>query len=86
MPMHSAPSHDSTHNQPGIAHAPQSAPHRVSRGGCGKPVWYDVVINGSRVIDPETRLDGVRNIGIIGDRIARISDQIRAACQVQSML
>ena len=42
--------------------------------------------NSGRVIDPETRLDGVRNIGIIGDRIARISGQIRAARQVQSML
>ena len=54
--------------------------------GCGNPVRYDVVINGGRVIDPETRLDGVRNIGIIGDRIARISGQIRAARQVPSML
>ena len=49
-------------------------------------LFRSVVINGGRVTDPETRLDGVRNIGIIGDRIARISGQIRAARQVQSML
>ncbi len=36
---------------------------------------YDVVIQGGRVIDPETGLDGVRDIGIQGNRIAAISSQ-----------
>ena len=35
--------------------------------------WFDVVLKSGRVIDPETNLDGVRNVGIRGDTIARIS-------------
>jgi N-acyl-D-aspartate/D-glutamate deacylase len=35
---------------------------------------YDLVIEGGRVMDPETGLDAVRNVGILGGRIARISD------------
>jgi N-acyl-D-aspartate/D-glutamate deacylase len=34
---------------------------------------YDVVIRGGRVIDPESQLDAVRQIGIRGGRIAAIS-------------
>jgi N-acyl-D-aspartate/D-glutamate deacylase len=34
---------------------------------------YDLVIRGGRVLDPETGLDAVRNVGINGDRIVRIS-------------
>jgi N-acyl-D-aspartate/D-glutamate deacylase len=34
---------------------------------------YDVVIEGGRVMDPETQLDAVRNVGIRDGRIARIS-------------
>ncbi|HTY84231.1 MAG TPA: amidohydrolase family protein [Silvibacterium sp.] len=34
---------------------------------------YEVVIKGGRVIDPESGLDAVRNVGIDGGRIARIS-------------
>ena len=36
---------------------------------------YDLVLQGGRVIDPETGLDGVRNVGIRGDRIMEISDR-----------
>ncbi len=36
---------------------------------------YDIVISGGRVIDPETGLDGIRNIGINGDQIVEISKQ-----------
>ncbi len=36
---------------------------------------YDIVIHGGRVIDPETNLDGVRDVGINGKKIASISDQ-----------
>lgn len=35
---------------------------------------YDVVILNGRVIDPETGLDAVRNVGIVEDRIAAISE------------
>lgn len=34
---------------------------------------YDLVITGGRVMDPETDLDAVRNVGITGGKIARIS-------------
>ncbi len=41
--------------------------------GHAQPVVYDLVLSGGRVMDPETGLDGVRNVGIIGGRIAMIS-------------
>src|SRR3954463_16238554 len=34
---------------------------------------YDVVIQGGRVLDPETGLDAVRNVGIIQGKIRKIS-------------
>lgn len=36
---------------------------------------YDIAINNGRVIDPETKLDAVRHIGISGDRIEAISTE-----------
>ena len=36
---------------------------------------YDIVIQNGRVIDPETGLDAVRNVGIRGDRIQDVSAQ-----------
>src|SRR5580704_704004 len=33
----------------------------------------DVVLRGGRFLDPESGLDGVRSVGVIGDRIAAIS-------------
>lgn len=36
---------------------------------------YDLVINGGRVIDPETKLDAVRHVGIKAGKIAAISEQ-----------
>ena len=36
---------------------------------------YDIVIKNGRVIDPETGLDAVRNIGISGDRIQTVSTE-----------
>src|SRR5262249_30898849 len=38
-------------------------------------VSYDLVIRGGRAMDPETGLDAVRDVGIRGDRIARISQE-----------
>jgi len=34
---------------------------------------YEIVLVGGRVIDPETRLDAIRNVGISNNRIAEIS-------------
>lgn len=39
----------------------------------GSAQTYDVVIANGRVIDPETKLEAVRNVGITGDRIAAVS-------------
>lgn len=39
----------------------------------GDITHYDFVLNGGRVIDPETGLDAIRNIGIVGGTIAAIS-------------
>jgi len=36
---------------------------------------YDLVIQGGRVLDPETGLDGVRNVGITQGKIKRISNE-----------
>ena len=36
---------------------------------------YDIVFTGGRVIDPETKLDAIRNVGIIQNRISEISDK-----------
>jgi dihydroorotase len=38
-------------------------------------IIYDMVLSGGRVIDPETKLDAVRNVGIIQNHIAAISTQ-----------
>src|SRR3954451_21574741 len=34
---------------------------------------YDLVIRGGRVIDPESKLDAVRNIGITGGKVRAVS-------------
>ncbi|MEP7376442.1 MAG: amidohydrolase family protein [Chitinophagaceae bacterium] len=36
-------------------------------------VVYDIVLSGGRVIDPETKLDTIKNVGILNNRIAQIS-------------
>jgi hypothetical protein len=49
-------------------------------------VSYDIVLMGGRVMDPETGLDAVRNVGIRHDRIVEISaepltaDKIALTC------
>jgi N-acyl-D-aspartate/D-glutamate deacylase len=40
-----------------------------------QPPVFDLVIAGGRVIDPESGLDGIRHIGIRGDRIVQISTE-----------
>lgn len=37
---------------------------------------YDIVLRGGRVMDPETGLDAVRNVGVRGDRIVEISSDV----------
>jgi Amidohydrolase family len=49
-------------------------------GTCAPPdraatATYDVVFASARAIDPETNLDGIRNIGISGGKIAAVSTQ-----------
>jgi hypothetical protein len=39
------------------------------------PSEYDLVITGGRVIDPETELDAIRNVGIKGDKITAVTDK-----------
>lgn len=47
--------------------APGSLAQNVSREG------YDIVLNGGRVIDPESKLDGIRSVGLRGKQIVAIS-------------
>jgi N-acyl-D-glutamate deacylase len=35
---------------------------------------FDLVIQGGRVIDPQSGLDGVRNVGIRGNRITAVTE------------
>jgi len=43
---------------------------------------YDLVLEGGRVIDPETNLDAVRNVGILEGKIARIASEPLAGKRV----
>ncbi len=36
---------------------------------------YDIVIANGRVMDPESGLDAIRNVGVIGNKIAAISER-----------
>lgn len=46
----------------------------IGLAGChGAAPSYDLVLTGGRVIDPETRLDAIRNVGIRADSITIIS-------------
>jgi len=45
------------------------APHAWAQSGS-----FDLVISGGRIIDPESRLDAVRNVGINNGKIAAISE------------
>jgi dihydroorotase len=38
-------------------------------------IEYDIVLAGGRVIDPETKLDAIKNVGIINNHIAQISSE-----------
>jgi dihydroorotase len=36
---------------------------------------YDIVLQGGRVIDPETGLDGIRNVGIVGGFVGAVTEE-----------
>ena len=36
---------------------------------------FDLVLEGGRVMDPETGLDAVRNVGIVDGKIVRVSSE-----------
>ena len=46
----------------------------LSAAVSAQSVTYDVVLKGGRVMDPETGLDAIRNVGIRGDQVAEISE------------
>jgi N-acyl-D-aspartate/D-glutamate deacylase len=43
--------------------------------GQGVSTVYDLVLSGGRVIDPESGLDSVRNVGISGDTVRAVGEQ-----------
>src|SRR5450631_1757751 len=43
---------------------------------------FDVVISGGRVMDPESGLDGIRNVGIRGEKIVEITEKSLTAKEV----
>jgi hypothetical protein len=49
------------------------ASHSIISTTAQSSIIYDIVLSGGRVIDPETKLDAIRNVGIIDNRIAEIS-------------
>jgi dihydroorotase len=49
---------------------------------CSQPTQYDLVIANGRVMDPESGLDGIRNVGIQGETIAEISEGELASLEV----
>ena len=46
---------------------------------------YDIVLKGGRVMDPETQLDAVMNVGIKGDIIATVTAGVRKGVAYISM-
>ena len=46
---------------------------------------FDLIVRGGHVIDPSQNLDGVRDVGVIGSRIAEIGpDIVRGASAARS--
>jgi N-acyl-D-aspartate/D-glutamate deacylase len=43
---------------------------------------FDIVLKGGRAVDPETGLDGIRDVGVLGDRIAAVSPEPLAGRRV----
>ena len=47
----------------------------VCAPACTWATNYDLVIRGGRVLDPETGLDRISNVGVVGGRITRVSTE-----------
>lgn len=45
----------------------------LNRASSQSETVYDIVLSGGRVIDPETKMDTIKNVGIINNRIMQIS-------------
>ena len=50
-------------------------PWAIDRAVDAQSTPYDIVLTGGRVLDPESQLDGVRNIALQGNRIAAVSTE-----------
>jgi hypothetical protein len=51
--------------------------------GCGESsLSHDLVLRGGRVVDPETGLDAIRDVGIRGDRFTSVSLEPLAGARV----
>jgi hypothetical protein len=50
--------------------------------GCSDEITFDLVLAGGRVLDPETGLDGIRDVGINGGMIAAVSTEPLAGARV----
>lgn len=47
----------------------------IGLAGCALSQQYDIVISRGRVIDPETKLDAVRDVAVQGGKIVAVSEQ-----------
>ena len=57
----------------------------AAQNQASSPVVYEIAINNGRVIDPETKLDAQRNIGIRNGKIATITgEKITAQCTINA--
>lgn len=56
----------------------------VGAGSSAAAQRYDIVIEGGRVMDPETGLDAVRNVGIARGKIVRIDHERLSGARVLS--
>ena len=39
---------------------------------------YDLLLKGARVMDPAQGVDGIRDVGIVGEKIAAVAEEITA--------
>ena len=40
---------------------------------------YDLIIKGGHIIDPANGIDGVRDVAVVGDKVARVAESIEGA-------
>ena len=39
---------------------------------------YDLLLKGARVMDPAQDVDGIRDVGVVGEQIAAVAEEITA--------